>query len=144
NDEKYKGKVIGLYFSAHWCPPCRSFTPILIDFYKKHSEDKNFEIIFISSDNDEESFSDYYKDMPWWKLDYKERDKRNELASSFKISGISNLILLDGDSSEIICNNAREQIQFQDKNGENFPWKGETKAKASKSCILYMTVFRMI
>ncbi|CAF4876620.1 unnamed protein product, partial [Rotaria sp. Silwood1] len=60
NDEKYKGKVIGLYFSAHWCPPCRGFTPILIDFYKKHSEDKNFEIIFISSDNDEESFNDYY------------------------------------------------------------------------------------
>ncbi|CAF1415141.1 unnamed protein product [Rotaria sordida] len=136
NDEKYKGKVIGLYFSAHWCPPCRGFTPILIDFYKKHSEDKNFEIIFISSDSDEESFNDYYKDMPWWKLDYKERDKRNELAGSFKVSGIPNLILLDGDSGEIICNNAREQIQFQDKKGENFPWKGETKAKASKSCIL--------
>ncbi|CAF1253038.1 unnamed protein product [Rotaria magnacalcarata] len=136
NDEKYRGKIIGIYFSAHWCPPCRGFTPILIDFYKKHKEDKNFEIIFVSSDNDEESFNDYYKDMPWWKLDYKERGKRNELASSFKISGIPALILLDGDSGKIICNNGREQIQFQDKNGENFPWKGEAHAKASKPCIL--------
>ena len=26
-------KIICYYFSAHWCPPCRSFTPILGDFY---------------------------------------------------------------------------------------------------------------
>ena len=26
--------VICLYFSAHWCPPCRAFTPVLKDFYE--------------------------------------------------------------------------------------------------------------
>ncbi|CAF3969106.1 unnamed protein product, partial [Rotaria sordida] len=70
NDEQYKDKIIGLYFSAHWCPPCRNFTPILIEFYKKHAETKKFEIIFISSDNDEDSFNEYYEDMPWLALDY--------------------------------------------------------------------------
>ena len=33
-DEALKDKkIICYYFSAHWCPPCRSFTPILGDFY---------------------------------------------------------------------------------------------------------------
>jgi len=26
-------KIIGFYFSAHWCPPCRLFTPALAEFY---------------------------------------------------------------------------------------------------------------
>ncbi len=54
------------------CGPCRSFTPKLIKFYDTHAEGKKLEIIFLSSDSDEESFDEYYKDMPWFKLDYKE------------------------------------------------------------------------
>ena len=27
-------KVVCIYFSAHWCPPCRAFTPVLKDFYE--------------------------------------------------------------------------------------------------------------
>ena len=29
------GKVVGLYWSAHWCPPCVEFTPILADVYQQ-------------------------------------------------------------------------------------------------------------
>ncbi len=32
--------IIGIYFSAHWCPPCRGFTPILAKFYKFANEKK--------------------------------------------------------------------------------------------------------
>lgn len=72
-------KVLGLYFSAHWCPPCRGFTPKLAEFYKavKNTPNAaNFDIIFISSDRDEASFTDYFKDMPWKALPFADRDRK--------------------------------------------------------------------
>lgn len=71
-----EGKTVGLYFSAHWCPPCRGFTPKLAEFYKKYHKDKNFEIVFVSSDKDENQFKGYYDEMPWLALPYKDREKK--------------------------------------------------------------------
>lgn len=70
------GKTIGLYYSAHWCPPCRKFTPMLAEFYKKlkgSDKGKDFEIIFVSSDADDNAFNDYYKEMPWLALKFDQR-----------------------------------------------------------------------
>ena len=42
------GSVIGLYFSAHWCPPCKAFTPNLAKVYNELKDaGKDFEVIFI-------------------------------------------------------------------------------------------------
>ncbi len=105
------------------CPPCRGFTPVLIEFYNKYATEKNFEIIFISSDRDEGSFDGYYKDMPWLTLAFKERKNKEELGKKFNVTGIPALILIDADSGDVICTDARDQIQNEDANGENFPWK---------------------
>eukprot|EP00959_Pyramimonas_sp_CCMP1952_P226731 4740719-Pyramimonas_sp.AAC.1 len=51
---KDAGTYIALYFSAHWCGPCRGFTPELIKTYNTlKAAGKPFEIVFVSSDNDE-------------------------------------------------------------------------------------------
>ena len=71
------GKVIGVYFSAHWCPPCRGFTPKLAKWYTdlKQGELKDkFDIVFVSSDKDQKSFDDYFNEMPWLALPYDQRD----------------------------------------------------------------------
>ena len=44
SSEVFDGKdIICIYFSAHWCPPCRGFTPILKDFYEVGAHTKTFE-----------------------------------------------------------------------------------------------------
>lgn len=71
------GYVIGLYFSAHWCPPCRAFTPKLADWYNKLKGGEigeKFEIVFLSSDRDEKSFNEYFAEMPWHAVSYSNRD----------------------------------------------------------------------
>ncbi|KAK3933257.1 Nucleoredoxin [Frankliniella fusca] len=43
--------VLGVYFSAHWCPPCKAFTPQLVNTYNAVRErGHSFEVIFVSSD----------------------------------------------------------------------------------------------
>ena len=58
--------------SAHWCPPCRGFTPVLAKAYQDTdaATKAKFEIIFISSDRDQKSFDEYFKEMPWKSIPY--------------------------------------------------------------------------
>jgi nucleoredoxin len=61
------GKTVALYFSAHWCGPCRGFTPELVKVYNELKEGgKAFEIVFISSDQDQETFDGYYRPCHGW------------------------------------------------------------------------------
>jgi len=71
--------LLGLYFSAHWCPPCRAFTPELVDFYKKFkSTDRGdqLEIIFVSFDRNEGNFKSYFDEMPWLAVPYDDQEIR--------------------------------------------------------------------
>eukprot|EP00960_Hanusia_phi_P052867 761706-Hanusia_phi.AAC.6 len=114
--------VVGLYFSAHWCPPCRMFTPALGEAYNSiKSANKKFEIVFVSSDHNESGFNDYRRSMPWLALPYSERSIKNKLSSMFGVSGIPCLVLLNGARGSLITKDGR-QVIMQDRFGKNFPW----------------------
>ena len=101
-----KGSVIGLYFSAHWCPPCRSFTPQLAKIYKEIKDSgKDFEVIFISSDRSEKDFKEYHKDMPWLAIPYNNEDEKEACSEKYSIQGLPTLVLIDGENGEFIIIN---------------------------------------
>ncbi|XP_071481380.1 nucleoredoxin-like [Diadema antillarum] len=125
------GKYVGLYFSAHWCPPCQAFTPKLVEFYKKFKSSQrgaDLEIVFISSDKDNSSFDEYYSDMPWLALPYDLRTEKNKLSKKFKVSGIPSLVILDSQTGEVVCENGRGEVA-DDPDAKGFPWKPRSFAE---------------
>ena len=90
-----KKDYIMIYFSASWCPPCRKFTPGLVEYYNKHAKTDNFDLIFYTSDRSEKASEKYMQDykMPWptvkfSKMKYVDLDQ-------FSSTGIPHLVLID-------------------------------------------------
>merc|ERR1711879_557287 len=112
-DLKSKCKIIGLYFSAHWCPPCRAFTPKLSEFYKEVNKDsKQMEIVFVSHDNDEEAFKNYYYEMPFATLGSFKDERKAHLQAQFATDGIPTLVIFasDGNSLKMISEDVYEDV----------------------------------
>jgi nucleoredoxin len=82
-------RFVGLYFSAHWCPPCQAFTPKLADFYQKfkkeHQHASHLEIVFVSSDKSEDDAMAYHQNMPWPMLPYQDRPRKAALSKRYKV-----------------------------------------------------------
>ncbi|XP_077995351.1 nucleoredoxin-like [Glandiceps talaboti] len=118
--ESLKGKTLCIYFSAHWCPPCKAFTPVLVQFYKKLKDaNKDFEVIFVSSDRSEESFDQYFSSMPWLAIPYGD-PRVSQLSKRFEVSGIPTLVVID-DTGEVITKDGRAAVSA-DPDGKEFPW----------------------
>jgi len=148
--DELEGIPIMLYFSAHWCPPCRFFTPQLAECYKNLKRDsKAVQVIFISADQDENQFKvlraalnlashvlipnpiltaslgliqEYLSEMPWLAVPFQDQERRDFLTSFFKVQGFPSLIVLDSDR-RLITDQGREKVS-QDPQGVAFPWDG--------------------
>eukprot|EP00347_Sterkiella_histriomuscorum_P002891 403366395 len=112
-DALQNSKVVGLYFSMHGCPPCRGFTPKLAEHYTEintgaNSNEKPFEVIFVSGDQDLETYEEYYGEMPWLALPFKDPRIRS-LSQHYQVRSVPRLVIvnLNGD---IIHENAVKKV----------------------------------
>ena len=97
-----KPEFTAIYYSAHWCPPCRALTPQLVTWYKNtKARYKNFELVFASSDKDEAAMMDYMKEdkMPWPAIKFDE--KKASGVQKYAAGGIPYLVLLDKDGKDL-------------------------------------------
>ena len=111
NEHLSNSKIICLYFSGSYCPPCIKFTPILSEVYKElKKRNKEIEIVFISSDKTIECFNRYLNYMPWVALPYQKRNIKIKLCNIFDVKTIPHLVILNNDG-DILDNNGRFFIQ---------------------------------
>jgi nucleoredoxin len=91
-------KYFAFYYSASWCPPCRAFSPKLVDFYNSFkAQHANFELIFVNHDSSSDDMLAYMqKDaMLWPAVRFDDIDSTK--ANKFCGPGIPDLVLVDAD-----------------------------------------------
>ncbi|MEX1045672.1 MAG: thioredoxin-like domain-containing protein, partial [Chthoniobacterales bacterium] len=102
-------KFTALYYSAHWCPPCRMFTPKLVEWYKDFkAKHPDFELVFVSGDRDEAAMEKYVKgdNMPWPVVKF---DKaKSEVFEKYSSQGIPYLVLIDNEGKALTAQPGNE------------------------------------
>lgn len=123
------GKTVGLYFCAQWCIPGQKFTSKLVSIYLKinqmlrqNAEENGFEVVFVSTDRDENSFRSYYDSMPWLALPFGDPAVK-DLTKYFDVRGIPCLVIL-GPDGKTITKHGRNLVNLYHENAYPF-----TKAK---------------
>ncbi|XP_023340806.1 nucleoredoxin-like protein 2 isoform X3 [Eurytemora carolleeae] len=109
-DEALADKELVLYyFSAHWCPPCRQFTPKLKDFYEEVS-DEGVEIVFVSSDESNEDMLSYMKEShgDWLAIEHNS-NLTNSLNEKYEVDGIPTLVVCKKDGT-VITKDGRDHV----------------------------------
>ena len=130
-----KSETILLYFSAHWCPPCQQFTPVLSAVTSPNpaappTPTKAFppgavRVVFVSRDKSEAEFVSYFRSMG---LDFLAVDftcglrgcgLRDQMCVKYKVQGIPHLACVNSlsalaepaafDSSQLV----QEMMQIQ-------------------------------
>ena len=107
-------KVIALYFSAHWCPPCRQFTPLLKsafeEFKSSNPSNNKLSVVFVSGDRSQDEMLSYMREAHGnWPGVPPGSPLQQSLNTAFQVRGIPSLIIVDI-NGEIISREGRQEI----------------------------------
>ena len=103
-------KIIGLYFTAKWCAPCRQFSPKLVKFRNEHKDD--FQFVMMSWDKslkDEQAYLAMDKmEVPAVRFD---DELIKEVGNRFRVDGVPTLLIFDGEG-KFITGNGQEHLRL--------------------------------
>merc|ERR1712014_223466 len=78
---------------------------------------EKMEIVFVSSDRDENQFKEYSREMPWLSLPYEKRKEKELLSDIFGVQGIPSFVVLNPDGT-VITTEGRAKV-MSDPKGAN-------------------------
>ena len=97
--------IVMVYFTASWCPPCRRFTPVLIELYENQPI-RRVEVVLVSRDQDDATAAEYRATMPWLSLLGNGREGADKICELCQVQAIPRLVVLDSRTGEVLSENA--------------------------------------
>lgn len=101
------GKIIGFYFSAAWCPPCRKFSPELAKFRSKHDDD--FTVCFVSCDHSEVEMRRFTAGKGFLAVPF-HSEARQRIQMRLGVSMLPTLVIVDGRSGKVLTDWGRSAV----------------------------------
>jgi len=66
-------------------------------------------VVFVSADQDQEAFNEYFAEQPWYAVPYENQEQRDRLNEQFNIRGIPALLVLN-EEGELISKEGRPEV----------------------------------
>ncbi|KXZ49685.1 hypothetical protein GPECTOR_20g542 [Gonium pectorale] len=99
---------------------------------------KQFEVVFVSSDQTQADFDGYYGEMPWMAIPFTETAHRAGLSRRFSVMGIPTLVILSPEG-HVLNTNARAAL-IKDPEASRFPWEGEEERPAFSLLPIFLMI----
>eukprot|EP00286_Rhodomonas_abbreviata_P020042 CAMPEP_0181296072 /NCGR_PEP_ID=MMETSP1101-20121128/4496_1 /TAXON_ID=46948 /ORGANISM="Rhodomonas abbreviata, Strain Caron Lab Isolate" /LENGTH=196 /DNA_ID=CAMNT_0023400887 /DNA_START=478 /DNA_END=1065 /DNA_ORIENTATION=+ len=114
--------VVGIFFCAHWCPPCKRFMPSLLEAYDSvRAAGKEFEVVMLPADRNETEFREHCSTLPWVTTSFKDRRLMMQLMGRLGVGGFPSLVLLDASTGHVLSTEGRKAVTA-DPSAAAFPW----------------------
>ena len=84
--------LVGIYFGAKWCPPCRRFSPLLSRFAQHNA--KHFSVVFCSVDHSRDQCLSFSRGKHFLCVPF-DVPQRRQLVKALRISSFPTLIVFD-------------------------------------------------
>ncbi|EQC34295.1 hypothetical protein SDRG_08068 [Saprolegnia diclina VS20] len=107
-------KIVLVLFSAYWCPPCRAFTPSVLQFLQAHPSEVS--VIYFGRDHNAKMQRFYNRHKPYYRFEWREAN-----AAAFQaikaaypsIQGIPTAFAVERDSGMVFSERARIGVLLQ-------------------------------
>mmetsp|Transcript_13474 Transcript_13474/g.15367 ORF Transcript_13474/g.15367 Transcript_13474/m.15367 type:complete len:197 (-) Transcript_13474:1150-1740(-) len=137
--------LVGFYFGAKWCPPCRAFSPVLSEFAKNNAS--NFSVIYVSVDHSAKDCEEFTKGKSFLSIPY-ETGIRQVLLEKFGVKMFPTLIVCDTRTGKVVTRWGRLAVQNERNPGQVVAsWlvgsNGVTLVHPIHMLILVMVTFAM-
>lgn len=93
-----------------------------MEVYQELASKGDFEVVFISSDRDDESFSGYFSEMPWLAVPFSDLETRKGVKDLFKVRGIPHLVVIDANGK--VCTD-QGVVVVREYGVEGYPFTAE-------------------